>query len=138
MNRENKFRALKDDMSDCSFVYGQLVYRIEELSGMKYPAITTDGQTFISCLPNTEGIFIGVLDKNKKEIYEKDVVKNVDEYQIKYRPNVEELRVIEFDNIAQGCEPFIEIAASGWQSAYPEDVEVIGNIIENPELLENN
>lgn len=86
--------------------------------------------------PETLGQFTGLYDKKGKEIYKGDVVKNVNEYQIKYRPDVEELRVIEFDNIAQGCEPFIELAASGWQSADPKDVEVIGNIIENPELLE--
>ncbi len=73
MSRAIKFRALKDDMSNCNYVYGDLVYKTNEMTGKQYPCITTDGgKTFHSCIPKTEGEFTGKEDINGVEIYEGD------------------------------------------------------------------
>lgn len=66
-----EFRAKKDDMSDCRFVYGSLIFDKEG-----NPRIQEDRNflTFTSCLKNTEGQFIGLPDKNMKKIYVGDII----------------------------------------------------------------
>ncbi len=117
-----KFRALRDEISNCTFVYGQLVYRTEELSGLKYPAITEDGVNFVSCLRGTEGQYVGQTDNNGKEVY-----------------------VGDFDKKGRVCQYFEKLSAFGFKHPYYAVItfvgqwvnngEVIGNIHENTELL---
>lgn len=65
----------------------------------------------------------GLLDKNGKEIYEGDVLKD------------ETGNILTVDNPILG--EFIYINYHEMGSGYIEDMQIIGNIYENPELLSN-
>jgi uncharacterized phage protein (TIGR01671 family) len=71
--------------------------------------------------------FTGILDRNKKEIYEGDIVKDSSSYYSTQRLNVVEW--ITTENGQRGWDGFY--GYPGEQS----NREIIGNIFENPELL---
>lgn len=80
--------------------------------------------------------FTGLLDRNNKEIYEGDIVT----YQAG-EPNKNDgsfyrgKSVVEFENGAFWPRPIKEECEDSWYDYELKDLEVIGNIFENPELL---
>lgn len=63
--------------------------------------------------------FTGLLDKNRKEIYEGDIIIRSKNFR----------EVVEWDPVRMGWLPFVESTVLG------REPEVIGNIFENPELV---
>lgn len=86
-------------------------------------------------IPETLGQFIGLLDKNGKKIFEGDIVKHK---MFEWDKPVYEVVEWDDDNSC-GFEPFSDSRQNcghcgGGMS--PEYCEVIGNIHDNPELVE--
>ena len=128
MNREIKFRGLQ---KDGKFAYGKL---------LSDSAIGRWGNSEIYNYSNvylgTVGQFTGLLDKNGVEIYEGDIIQ-IDEYS-------------SFEGTGKGIVDFLNgsfVCLYG-QDAYGKDKldnintvndsrEVVGNIHQNPELLQS-
>lgn len=121
MCREIKFRALKDDVSDCKFYYGSLIYNKQCI-----PRIyDVDTDTFYTCIKGTESQYTGLKDKNIKQIFDGDISKDGlgRAYKITFHHGSFWLQMI------NGT--YSERLHTNGQ------IEVIGNIYQNPELLNN-
>ena len=117
--RELKFRAWGKNIKEYLSQDGvePFIYTIKDISdGCIY-----DIDKFI-IEPST-----GLKDKNGEEIYENDIVK-MPEWQVEPRYEVVKYNKAGFDPFQEGC--FECMSPDG------DDVEVIGNIHENKELLE--
>lgn len=76
---------------------------------------------------DTVGQFTELYDANEKPIYEGDIVEHCDEYY-----------VVEFNIKRRGYYPFAYGDGCGCcerETMSPENVEIVGNIYDNPELL---
>lgn len=80
--------------------------------------------------PTTVGQFTGLLDKNGKEIYEGDIVKDIND----------ELQQVRWFCSGWGLQRLTDGERWGWcvvpgYDKEREFVEIVGNIYDNPELL---
>ena len=150
MNRETKFKGKRIDNGE--WVYGNLIYSedAEETDGFftliipqKDSNCFTDGigdlgfECWHKVIPETVGQYTGLKDRNGKEIYEGYVVK------IKYFRS-EYLGKVIYNKKTCGFEIWYNsiVGAYGEKATHKInfatdiEIEVIGNIHDNPELLE--
>jgi uncharacterized phage protein (TIGR01671 family) len=129
--REHKFRGISAATN--SFVYGNLVY-VEEAYYIVPYTLEYDSENgreeprYIPIIPETQGQYTGLKDKTGAEIYEGDIVTLSDE-------DDEEHFIIEWD---ENTARFIIIQQSltyDFDNYYGNNLEVIGNVYEDPELL---
>lgn len=121
--RELKFRAYVDNR----FIYFTL------FSLLKEQTLFVIREVLIPWLRNggKPQEFIGLNDKNGKEIYEGDIIRLIGK-----NNKIEFIDVVEYrvDNQV-GYSPFLDMEYGVFTILTDYDVFVIGNIYENPELL---
>jgi len=133
--REIKFRGKKLDNGYGEWVYGDLIQkRIWDTKPNKFCIRTYDGgfDNTEECEidPKTLGEYTGLHDKNGKEIYEGDIVK----LNWLLSPKIGQVIFTQGMFCIVGDLAFIPLRQNGIDK--PPKIEVIGNIYENPELLE--
>lgn len=120
--REIKFRA--QDIASNKWLYGDLRHHKDDVCIFEQGG--TNGE---QVKPNTVGQFIGLLDKDGREIYEGDIVTNrVHNYQVSYETSHTAAFVCKYKGLIAGC--LGQLYA--FESQY---LTVIGNIHDTPELL---
>ena len=130
--REIKFRGISKETNEWVFGYYIVAAGMPFISvfGVREP---------ILIIPKTLGQYTGIKDKNDKEIYEGDIVSFEDaECDAEgYHDNVFLNRgVVSYDEVSM-CYFFSNRQTVDMEDLYiPTDAEIIGNIYENPELLE--
>lgn len=132
--REYLFKGKRKDNEE--WVYGNLVHITETYKGEEdiqecniYQIITYDGIGF-DVIPETVGQYTGLKDKNEVKIYDGDIIQyeNIHKGVVKYSEKYAQFILKETDNLLDECEALGEFNVKVF--------EVIGNIHDNPELLE--
>jgi uncharacterized phage protein (TIGR01671 family) len=135
--RKYKFRGKCVERN--RWVYGCYVKGVQEDKAYilnKHDGYWPWGDIWSVVYPETVGQFTGLHDKNGKEIYEGDILRDTDS----------EIYYVDF---IRGCfylkTKYISFSHLGWTEwlpmceidrlANPVDFEIIGNIYDNPELM---
>lgn len=121
MSRKIKFRGKRNKNGEWVFGY----YVEDFLSPKDAVIVNTEGEKWFFVNPESVGQFTGLHDKNGKEIYEGDVVKAWKHNETSF---VHEIKH------RDGIFWFGNWNWSEFQNVF-RNIEVIGNIHDNPELL---
>lgn len=135
----------KADVFSDGFVYGSLIVKGKKhyicigVAGTKLNCLINNATvTLVEVVPETVGRFTGLTDKNGKKIFESDIIRQINSYD-----NLEMTGVVRFSKSAQFV---ISHTYTEKENCYKREkkkafaiktnCEIIGNIYDNPELLE--
>ena len=122
------------------WVQGLLVQMDDRLTQIRKLGSDGIGYYDYSIVPSTVGQYTGLTDKNGKKIFEGDALKIIRKYQSPFDDDTKEYTdittdVVFFDDeglcFSYGKSPFLCVADN-----VTAEYEVVGNIHDNPELLE--
>ena len=142
MNREILFKAkainrdesyYRTNYKNGDWVYG-LITRLYDERFENLPAEMTNenGVGRIEIDHNTICSHIGLPDKNKTKIFENDIVRDVDEgMTMVVRWDEERLKFVLDDYSSDG----VLMDTYGFRDFLNRDLEIIGNVFDNPELI---
>ena len=146
--REIKFRGKKDnDRYSCldshyrpysDFIYGDLLNIGDGQFKIKHQGDNRDKGVYV--IPETVGQYTGLNDNNGKEIYEGDIVDNG--HTVVYSSSAHQFRyigIVKFD-VKQGCLVIHNTDGNTKRitakTVQTNKIKVLGNIYDNPGLLE--
>ena len=131
--REIKFRGKTGTVEEKKWVYGYL-YKINSFFSEAYQYFIKNEHLQETIIDEaTIGQFIGLKDKNGKEIYEGDIVSFNLKSDSEGQPYI--IGYIEYQTTFSGYR-IMSFEGSFALDYNIKDIEVIGNIYDNPELLE--
>jgi uncharacterized phage protein (TIGR01671 family) len=128
--RTIKFRG--KDQKTGEWVYGSLLLAYNQ-NDKSYYTIVTERSTYIRVDPDTIGQFTGLKDHNDTEIYENDILKGEDGklYIVLYSEYDACYYTKYIDKI------LVQRPLNKFSAVYFAHICIIGNINDNPELIDN-
>ncbi|MFA5559599.1 MAG: YopX family protein [Methanofastidiosum sp.] len=144
--KEIKFRVW--DKEDKKMIYSGIIDN-REFKGELYLSLSGEISIFVDEDGGKEGLweheieydkdrfvlmeYTGAIDNNRKEIYEGDILKSEIEQKYQEKKGLYHIHRVFFNEaeLRFEAEPFLPITWGGYKKR-----EIIGNIYENPELLE--
>ena len=127
--REILFRGKRKDNGEwCEGFYSAEEYNLNTHSIEYIPRIQLLGKCVsLGVIPETVGQYTGLLDKNGRKIFEGDAVWFSDE---------KERGVVCFDEIGACFSVRFDTFDANFDHLYSNELEIIGNVYDNPELME--
>lgn len=138
MNRTIKFRG--KSIYDEEWLYGSLV-KIEKDRYAVIPPLNDIeiGKSIgmYEVYPETVGQFTGLFDNNGKEIYEGDIISVNGKYPklVKYISEYASFCVANISDLNKKWTFPWQQVSLGWWNDFRREIQVIGNIYDNPELI---
>lgn len=132
--REIKFRGVSHEFSSPRWVYGDLICNSTDAPRIMDDYYDCYESTTWLVAPDTVGQFTGLYDANGREIYEGDIVKRDNTYFHETCPTLPKTIV----GVVEWCDGEFIVRGSYklFSSSEKFPITVIGNVHDNPELLE--
>ena len=135
--REILFRGKVKNTNE--WQYGDLRHWTKKSLGIHHQEL----HTTLKVIPDTVGQYTGLTDKNGKKIFEGDLIKYANNlYQIIFECGCFALldkdgeMISKIGGLNDHCYPLMNLYIECcWEDNWAYDIEIIGNIHDNPELL---